>query len=107
MKEIIVPDTRMIPDTLFLKDIRFAFDKSHFSDEYQPYLDDIVNALQKYPGIAIQVNGYTDAIGSESYNLKLSMVRANHVADYLKTKAILTERISVNAFGELESGSLE
>ena len=53
-----IPD--VIPDTLFLKDIRFAFDKSHFGDEYLPYLEDVVKALKKYPGMSIQVNGYTD-----------------------------------------------
>jgi outer membrane protein OmpA-like peptidoglycan-associated protein len=98
-EEIIVP-TRIVSDTLYLKDIHFAFNKSNLHDKYHLYLEDIIKVMEKYPGLTLQVNGYSDAIGSEEYNMKLSLVRANNVADYLKSRLDLSQRISVSAFGE-------
>ena len=92
--EITVPSSTL-SDTVYLKDIRFAFNKSAFDETYRTYLEDLVEIMMKYPGLALQVNGYADAMGSESYNMKLSLLRANSVVDYLKHKIGLSERISV------------
>jgi outer membrane protein OmpA-like peptidoglycan-associated protein/tetratricopeptide (TPR) repeat protein len=99
-EEITVP-SRIISDTLLLKDIRFAFNKSNLDSSCESYLVDMVNVLMKYPTLTLKVNGYADALGSDIYNLKLSLMRANSVADYLKNKTGLSERITVNGYGEL------
>jgi outer membrane protein OmpA-like peptidoglycan-associated protein len=98
--EKIVVQSGIISDTLYLKDVRFAFNKSNVDDAYLSYLGEIAKALVKYPGLVLQVNGYTDALGSNNYNLNLSMVRANNVVDYLKNMVDLSERVSVTAYGE-------
>ena len=98
-EEITVP-TRIVSDTLYLKDVRFAFNKSNIDDKYLPYLEEIAKVLVKYPGLILQANGHTDALGSNKYNLNLSMVRAKNVVDFLKNKVDLSERVSVNACGE-------
>jgi outer membrane protein OmpA-like peptidoglycan-associated protein/tetratricopeptide (TPR) repeat protein len=97
--EITVPSSTL-SDTVYLKDIRFAFNKSAFDETYQAYLEDIVEIMVKYPGLGLHVSGFTDAMGSASYNMKLSLLRANIVADYMKHKVGLSERISVGAYGE-------
>jgi outer membrane protein OmpA-like peptidoglycan-associated protein len=91
---------KLTADTLCIKDIRFAFDKSLLDDQYRVYLDEIMKFMVKYPGLTLQINGYADSRGKESYNLRLSLFRARTVEDYLKSKAAFAERISVNAFGE-------
>ena len=67
----------------------FAFDKSDLRMP-QPKLDEIANALNKNTQVDnVVVTGYTDRIGSEKYNQKLSERRANAVKDYLVGKASL------------------
>ncbi len=51
--------------------------------------------------IAGEINGHTDNIGDEAYNLGLSKRRAQAVADYLKSKGVvLGDRFVMNGFGE-------
>jgi len=73
-----------VTDTLVIHNIRFDFDK---------YLVQNPDTLQRYkslftkPGIKkIQVVGFTDETGSETYNLDLSKKRANEVAHILSSK---------------------
>jgi len=62
-------------------------------------LDDLVDFLNiNNPGVII-INGYTDNVGSESYNIKLSLLRAQSVRDYLLSKGI-KNNILYNGFGE-------
>ncbi len=63
-------------------------------------LDELVTTMQAYPNLKIDVNGYTDALGSASGNQKLSQKRADAVRDYLASKGIPTERITATGFGE-------
>ena len=92
--------TRATADSFLLKDIRFAFDRSKLDEKYQLFLDEILQMMVKYPGLILQINGYADSRGRESYNMKLSLLRARAVEDYLKPRVTAKERISVNAFGE-------
>lgn len=100
--DIVIP-SRIIPDSIVIKDIRFAFDKSLIEDSYKPYLNEILTVLLKYPGLGLQINGYADSKGPEKYNLRLSLFRAREVENYLKNNGVPGERVSVNAFGEKNS----
>jgi outer membrane protein OmpA-like peptidoglycan-associated protein len=46
------------------------------------------------------IQGYTDSVGNDDYNLKLSKRRANAVADYLKAEGVASSRMTVEGFGE-------
>jgi len=87
-------------DTIRLRDIRFAFDKSQLDTMYRGFLDEIIGALAEHPDLKLQLNGYADSKGRESYNLELSEKRARVVENYLKGKHIDPARISVDALGE-------
>ena len=87
-------------ETLRVKDIRFEFNQSHPTREEIQYMDDLVRILNAFPDIILTLNGYTDSRGEETYNLKLSLARANSVAGYLNQKGDYSKRIRVNAFGE-------
>jgi outer membrane protein OmpA-like peptidoglycan-associated protein len=63
-------------------------------------LDELVFTLQSYPSLKIEVNGYTDALGSQSGNLRLSDKRAGAVRDYLVARGVSVERIAAQGFGE-------
>jgi len=54
-----------------------------------PVLDVSAETLRANPKMRVEVNGYTDAIGSEAYNLLLAKLRAEAVVAYLESKVFL------------------
>jgi outer membrane protein OmpA-like peptidoglycan-associated protein len=99
-EKVEIPDMLVLKDTLKLGVIRFGFNQNNIDDNYYSLLDVIAGIMMKYPDVRIQVNGYADALGSSQYNLRLSMLRANSVKEYLDRKIGSSDRITVDAFGE-------
>jgi OOP family OmpA-OmpF porin len=67
----------------------------------QPALDDIAAALTADPSITdVDITGYTDRLGSSTYNQKLSQRRADAVRDYLVSKGIDGKRLKAYGKGE-------
>jgi outer membrane protein OmpA-like peptidoglycan-associated protein len=81
-------------------DIKFDFDKATLRPESYPVLDGVYEALRDNPGLAIEIQGHTCAIGTDEYNMGLSQRRANTVFDYLKDKGIDASRMTTKGFGE-------
>jgi outer membrane protein OmpA-like peptidoglycan-associated protein len=79
--------------------VYFDFDKSALKSASMNHLDSIYNVLVEYPTATIQISGYTDGLGNQEYNNKLSDKRARACADYLIQKGIDTGRISFVSFG--------
>jgi outer membrane protein OmpA-like peptidoglycan-associated protein len=96
---ITIPSVR-ITDTAFVRPIRFGFDDSRLKADYLPELDKLAALMLKFPDIRLSLNGYTDAVGSEAYNMKLSLMRASSVKEYLAKIPEASLRIEVRAFGE-------
>ena len=80
--------------------IYFDFDKSLFKDGGTEILDSIYNVLVENKTATIQVSGYTDGLGTDDYNRKLSDRRAKACANYLVKKGIAPSRITFVSFGE-------
>jgi outer membrane protein OmpA-like peptidoglycan-associated protein len=53
-----------------------------------------------HPGLKIAVEGYTDSIGSDEYNMKLSDNRANAVREFLVAESINPDAVSAQGFGK-------
>ena len=79
--------------------VYFDFDKSILKPAAVSRLDSIYTVLTGFPAATIQISGYTDGLGSEAYNKKLSDRRAKACADYLLAKGIDSSRISFESFG--------
>ncbi len=77
----------------------FDFDKYDIKSEAFYLLNQVAAILQKNPSLMVILQGHTDNIGTESYNMKLSMRRANAVKAYLVDKGILKRRFSLEGFG--------
>ncbi|MEI7465133.1 MAG: OmpA family protein [Burkholderiales bacterium] len=79
----------------------FAFDSDKLSSN-QPKLDDIANLLNANSSVTnVAISGYTDRLGNDNYNQKLSERRANAVKDYLISKGVAASRL--NAVGKGKS----
>lgn len=85
-------------------DVLFNFDKSTLKPEGQQMLDDLFMQLKNvHPtGGSTTVIGYTDRIGSEKYNQKLSEERARSVVNYLVNKGIPEDKISARGMGKAD-----
>jgi outer membrane protein OmpA-like peptidoglycan-associated protein len=83
-----------------LENIYFDYDKSSLKKESVPALKRFVEFLQKEDKYDILIEGHTDELGSEEYNLQLSKKRADEVFRFLKNAGINPERITTKAYGE-------
>jgi peptidoglycan-associated lipoprotein len=79
----------------------FQFGKASLPDEARARLDEVVQQLKSNPnGAYIEVEGYTDNIGSKDYNQKLGLERAESVKRYLyQEHQIPLHRINVISYG--------
>ena len=80
--------------------ILFDFDKYAIKDGIKPSLSTLAKALEENKDIHIKIDGYTDFIGSEGYNLELSVKRARAIKDYLTSKGAIEDNISIEGYGE-------
>ncbi len=80
----------------------FAFDSALLSSEAEAILDDAVSAARAMDMVEFSVTGHTDRAGSEDYNLRLSLTRANSVKDALVARGVAASSISVAGRGESE-----
>jgi OmpA-OmpF porin, OOP family len=82
-------------------DTLFDFDKAALRSEGKEKLDELVSKLEGVEYDTIVVVGYADRIGSEDYNKKLSVRRAESVKEYLvKEKGIAADNIFTDGKGE-------
>jgi outer membrane protein OmpA-like peptidoglycan-associated protein len=77
----------------------FDFDKSLLKPEAVSKLDSIYKIMTENKDATVQISGYTDGLGSEEYNVKLSDRRARACAAYLLQKGISAGRINFVSFG--------
>ncbi|MGD2076521.1 MAG: OmpA family protein [Gammaproteobacteria bacterium] len=82
-------------------DALFAFDSADLTDEGRDKLDEVVGSLRPkaLENKRIEITGYTDRIGTESYNQQLSERRAQAVRDYLVSKGLAEDAISTEGLG--------
>jgi OOP family OmpA-OmpF porin len=86
-------------------DVLFNFNKSTLKAQGQQALDQLYTQLSSMDPKdgSVVVLGYTDAVGSEQYNQKLSEKRAQSVVDYLVSKGIPSDKISARGMGKADS----
>ena len=82
--------------------LNFDFNRSNVREDVRKRLSRVIQLLEEMPAIDVEIVGYTDDIGSQEYNLTLSLRRAEAVRDYMVTRGIEYKRLSVAGRGKAE-----
>jgi outer membrane protein OmpA-like peptidoglycan-associated protein len=85
-----------------MADVRFPFDKHELKSEDREKLSKVSGILLAYPGLTIEVEGFTDNVGTTPYNQNLSEQRAQAVRDFLIGQGIPAARITARGLGETQ-----
>ena len=80
--------------------VTFATGSAQINQTFRNTLDKVAESLRQYPNSLVDVYGYTDSTGSDSFNQKLSEQRAQAVASYLTSQGVASSRIRWQGFGE-------
>ncbi len=84
-----------------LDSVFFAIDKADLLPEGHQKIVEFANSIQRYgPTSIVEINGYTDSTGAETYNQYLSEDRASTVRDALTARGIDPNILFVQGFGE-------
>ena len=82
-----------------MSDVLFATGKYSLMPDAREKLAKVAGILLAYPGLDIQVGGYTDNVGGDEMNQKLSESRAGSVRDYLVQQGVAANSVSAKGFG--------
>ena len=97
---IVVPEAIPLNYSLILYEVKFASGKTSIANPSKNKdLTYLLEALEKYPELKIEIGGHTDRSGSEAKNKVLSSQRAKFVYDYLISKGISSKQITHKGYG--------
>jgi len=85
-----------------MPDVLFDFNKYTLKPEARERLAKISGIVEAYPGLKLQVEGHTDSIGSDEYNVQLSEKRADSVRAYLVSNGVRPDSVSAQGFGKAD-----
>ena len=80
--------------------IYFDYDAAKADKSSLRQLNRVVDAMRKCTKLELQVGGYADSDGADSYNFKLSEKRAKSVLEYISGQGVSDRRLKYNAYGE-------
>jgi outer membrane protein OmpA-like peptidoglycan-associated protein len=83
-----------------INDVLFDFGKYTLKEGAREKLAKVSGILLAYPGLKVQVEGHTDNIGSDQYNMTLSQHRADAVRDYLVSEGVPQDSVTAVGLGE-------
>jgi outer membrane protein OmpA-like peptidoglycan-associated protein len=85
-----------------MSDVLFDFNKYTLKPEAREKLAKVSGILLAYPNLKLQIEGYTDNIGSDEYNQKLSEERADGVRTYLVSQSVSDSNVTAKGLGKAD-----
>ena len=95
-------ETYTINQSIELKNIFYDYDDDKILAEAEPDLQIVLDLMNQYPEMKIELSSHTDARGKEGYNQKLSQRRASSAKRWLVKAGISASRIKAVGKGEKE-----
>lgn len=87
-------------DVIVLRGVNFAFDSYALNNKAKAILNEAAGMIKSKPNTTVVLNGWTDSIGSDAYNKRLSQNRANSVKSYLAKQGIPASRMKAKGNGK-------
>lgn len=94
------PEVKDLSEMIQINPINFDLNKYNIRPDAATELDKIVEVMNKYPNMVIELGSHTDCRASKAYNMKLSDRRAKASAEYIKKRITDPERIYGKGYGE-------
>lgn len=109
LRQLLLKQFRLILDTresprglvITISDVLFGFDRYSLTSAAREKLAKIAGILLSYESLCPQVEGYTDDVGGDQYNLRLSLMRAASVRDYLVSQGVPAAKLTAMGFGKI------
>jgi outer membrane protein OmpA-like peptidoglycan-associated protein len=89
-------------EVTFESGLLYDFDSDVVKPQARDNLRNLAQSLDKYPGSDLLILGHTDSIGTDEYNKRLSVRRADAAAEYLIGQGVARSRIATGGLGEEE-----
>ncbi len=94
------PDPRDVARALSLQVINFELDEAFIPEANKPFLDRAAEIIAQVPDEELMINGQTDNLASDAYNMELSRDRAEAVKEYLVAQGIDESKLMTKGMGE-------
>lgn len=94
------PAVKDLAEMIQINPIKFDFNKYNIRPDAQVELNKIVDIMNKYPNMVVELGSHTDCRGSDAYNEKLSDRRAKASAKYIASKITNPKNIYGKGYGE-------
>jgi outer membrane protein OmpA-like peptidoglycan-associated protein len=88
-----------LPEKYTLNNVFFDFSKASIKSESFAELNKLASFMKAQKTMVIEIAGYTDNIGKEEANLKLSQERADAIRDYLLKHGVHSSKIAAKGYG--------
>jgi outer membrane protein OmpA-like peptidoglycan-associated protein len=88
-------------------DIQFDLNRADLRSSEANKVERLATYLKQNPAFQVELEGFADPRGSQTYNIKLSTQRVNAVRDALIAAGVSQDRILIGAYGELNRKSAE
>lgn len=85
--------------SVILKGVTFAFDSARLEASSSAVLNEVATGLEQHPLLKVEIQGYTDSVGSKAYNMRLSRLRALAVRDYLVGHGVSSSQLTARGYG--------
>jgi OOP family OmpA-OmpF porin len=92
-------DSKGCAEIATLDGVHFELNRAKLTGKAKEILDQSAATLKK-SGVSVTVAGHTDSTGEADYNMDLSKARAKAVVDYLTSRGVSRDKLSVKGFGE-------
>jgi len=82
-------------------DVTFDFDQAVVKAEFFDEIEEVAQFMRQYPDVVVELEGHTDSVGTDAYNMGLSERRANAVRQVMLDRFnVQGSRVSARGFGE-------
>jgi len=94
------PEVILLNEPIRLENILYDFDDDKILEDAEIDLQNLLELMQRYPDMVIELSSHTDAQGNDEYNRELSQRRANSATRWLTDRGISPSRIQSVGYGE-------